>query len=339
MFLAGRLADHLGAFVQATYEGVEQVASLDHADLRYARTISPGGQDMLVGVSVNNNPGVQDPFNTLPVWGFPFTSSGVGFSGADAATLINGGLEHRVLGATAYAFWNNSLYGELGTYRALSPSLQSRIGEGRAEDMGRLGGNTAYWRLAWVKDFSGQRFTAGSFGLRTSLQPERQSGSASNRYEDTGVDFSYQFLGDLKHVASLYGSYIHERQTRDQQFASGEAALRGGSLNELKLSASYHFDKTWGVSAGRFVTQGNRDALLYGEGFANGSPDTSGYILQADWTPWGKHDSWAAPWANLRLGVQYVGFDRFNGAKHDYDGTGRDAKDNNTLFLFAWTSF
>jgi hypothetical protein len=30
---------------------------------------------------------------------------------------------------------------------------------------------------------------------------------------------------------------------------------------------------------------------------------------------------------------------QFNGAKSNYDGNGRDAKDNNTLFLFAWTSF
>ncbi|MBS0552116.1 MAG: cytochrome C, partial [Proteobacteria bacterium] len=48
---------------------------------------------------------------------------------------------------------------------------------------------------------------------------------------------------------------------------------------------------------------------------------------------------WGAPWANLRLGLQYTMFDKFNGARRNYDGSGRDAKDNNTLFLFAWTSF
>lgn len=45
------------------------------------------------------------------------------------------------------------------------------------------------------------------------------------------------------------------------------------------------------------------------------------------------------PVANLRLGAQYTMYTKYNGAKTDYDGNGRNAKDNNTLFLFAWTSF
>jgi len=340
LFVAGRLGEHLGTFIQTTYDGVEQVSSLDHADLRYADNFKLGGRDTVLGVSVNNAPGVQDPFNTMPVWSFPFTESPLGFSGGDAATMLNGGLEHRVLGVSAYAFWNDSLYAEAGTYRALSPAVQSRLGEGRDDDMGRLGGDTAYWRLAWMQSLPGERSaTAGVFGLRTSLQPDRLRNGPVNRFDDIGVDGSYQFMGSGKHVAALYGSYIHERQTRDDLFAAGEAENRKGTLNELKLAATYHYDKSWGLSASRFLTQGKRDALLYGDGFANGSPDTSGYVLQADWTPWGKGKSWGSPWANLRLGLQYTMFDRFNGAKHDYDGSGRDAKDNDTLFLFAWAAF
>lgn len=339
LFIAGRLTDHLGTFIQTTYDGVEQHSSVDHADLRYAQSLKLAGHDTVLGLSFHNAPGVQDPLNTLPVWSFPFTSSPVGFSGGDAATLFNGGLEHRVMGASAYAFWNDSLYLELGTYRALSPSAQSRLGEERAEDMGRLGGDTAYWRLAWLQDLAGQSLTAGVFGLRTSIQPDRLKDGPVNHFDDVGVDASYQFFGSGQHIAALYGSYIHERQTRDDLFAAGEADHRKGSLNEFKLAATYHYDQSWGLSGARFLTQGNRDTLLYGEGFSNGSPDTSGYVLQADWTPWGKRKSWGSPWANLRLGVQYTMFDRFNGAKHDYDGNGRDAKDNDTLFLFAWTAF
>ena len=52
----------------------------------------------------------------------------------------------------------------------------------------------------------------------------------------------------------------------------------------------------------------------------------------------------SGPWgvsypANLRLGAQYTAYTKFDGAKDNYDGNGRNAKDNNTLFLFAWTSF
>jgi hypothetical protein len=65
---------------------------------------------------------------------------------------------------------------------------------------------------------------------------------------------------------------------------------------------------------------------------------TDSYMLQADWTPFGKNDSWGAPFANLRLGAQYTMFTKYNGATTNYDGNGRNASDNNTLYLFAWMS-
>jgi hypothetical protein len=45
------------------------------------------------------------------------------------------------------------------------------------------------------------------------------------------------------------------------------------------------------------------------------------------------------PWENTRLGVQYTGYSNFNGGKTDYDGSGRDASGNNTLYAFAWLAF
>lgn len=101
LFLAGKLADKLGAFVQLTYDGIAKASALDHVDLRYAHATDLHGKDLVLGLSVNNNPGVQDPFNTMPTWSFPYTASALGFAGPEAATLINGGLEHRVLGASA----------------------------------------------------------------------------------------------------------------------------------------------------------------------------------------------------------------------------------------------
>jgi hypothetical protein len=230
------------------------------------------------------------------------------------------------------------IYAELGTYRSLTPTMQSKFGLGKADDVGRVGGGTAYWRLALFQDLKKQAFNVGVFGLNTSLQPDRSS-PGSNRYNDVGVDASYQFLGTREHVATVNTSYIRERQTRTELLANDGAENLKGRLNEFKLNASYHYAQTWGATVGRFVTRGTSDAVLYGDGFANGSPNTSGYILQADWTPWGKESSWGAPWANVRFGAQYTMYNKFNGAKNNYDGNGRDAKDNNTLFLFAWTSF
>jgi hypothetical protein len=64
---------------------------------------------------------VQDVWNTVPAWSFPFMSSGSAPSG-NAATLIDGGFGQQVVGLGAYGLWNNLLYTELTAYR----SAQSR---------------------------------------------------------------------------------------------------------------------------------------------------------------------------------------------------------------------
>lgn len=314
IFLAGRMADHIGVFIQGTHNGVDRSTSLDQTDLRYARTVEVGGKDTVLGLSLNNNPGVQDPFNTLPVWSFPFVSSPAGVGTGESATLLNGGLEGRVTGASVYTLFNNSLYGELGTYRSMSPSTQRRLGLG--EDLQRLGGN-AYWRLGWMKDLKSQAFHLGLFGWNASLQPDRTVNEPNDKYRDIGIDGSYQFLGTRRHIMTLNGSYIRERKTEG-------LTAEVSRLRESRLNASYHFNQTWGGSVGLFSTRGTDPAAT-----------TTGRLLQADWTPWGKEGA-SAPgplgWANLRLGAQYWIYNKFNGESIA-------AKDHNTLYLFAWTSF
>jgi hypothetical protein len=45
------------------------------------------------------------------------------------------------------------------------------------------------------------------------------------------------------------------------------------------------------------------------------------------------------PWENTRLLAQYTIYNKFDGASSNYDGTGRNASDNNVLFLEAWIAF
>lgn len=119
----------------------------------------------------------------------------------------------------------------------------------------------------------------------------------------------------------------------------GEADNLKNSLNQFRLAASYHYNQTWGLTAGIFDTRGSADSTVYDKSL-NGRPTTSGYMLQADVTPWGKESSWMAPYANVRLGVQYTGYSKYMGGSTytDGDGNERHAKDNNTLMLFLWTS-
>jgi len=38
-----------------------------------------------------------------------------------------------------------------------------------------------------------------------------------------------------------------------------------------------------------------------------------------------------------QFAIQYTFYGMFNGARRNYDGSGRHASDNNTLYLLAWT--
>jgi hypothetical protein len=338
LFVAGKVAGQVGAFAQITYDGIGKGVALDQVDVRAAHVTEWLGKELVLGVSLNNNPSVQDPFNTTPIWGFPYAGSALGFGGAPTATLINDALGQRVLGVSAYAFWNNHVYAELGSYRSLSPAMQGKLGHDRAEDPGRLGAGTVYWRAAWFDDRKRDAWSVGLFGLNAALQPDRAPGTPSNRFNDVGIDAHYQFLGTREHVVAVQGSLVRERQTRTAWHALDEAEHLRGSLTETRLNASYHWRQTWGLTVGQFKTTGSADALLYA-GNPGYVPDTSGQVFQFDWTPWGKEDSWGSTWANLRLGAQLTRYSRYNGAAKNYDGAGRNASDNNTLFLFAWTSF
>ena len=45
------------------------------------------------------------------------------------------------------------------------------------------------------------------------------------------------------------------------------------------------------------------------------------------------------PWLNTKLQIQYVGYDKFNGMRTNYDGSGRNASNNNTLYGLVWVNF
>ena len=110
-FLAGGLGSHFGGFSQVTYDGVARQWAWDNVDLRAVVTTPKA----TFGLSVNNSPTVQDPWNTLGAWSFPYTDTAVSPT-PSAAPLIDGALAQNVLGATAYAWIGHKAYFEVGGY-------------------------------------------------------------------------------------------------------------------------------------------------------------------------------------------------------------------------------
>src|SRR5215471_14655127 len=54
LFYAGRIIEHLGAFVQWSYDGIAHHSSIDNVDLRLASRYAAGETDIAYGLTVNN---------------------------------------------------------------------------------------------------------------------------------------------------------------------------------------------------------------------------------------------------------------------------------------------
>jgi hypothetical protein len=70
-------------------------------------------------VSVNNNPTVQDVWNTTPAWGFPYIASTLAPQFAPPGAMIEGSLGGKVVGTGVYTFWNDMLYLDVSAYQNL----------------------------------------------------------------------------------------------------------------------------------------------------------------------------------------------------------------------------
>ena len=126
IFAAGKLTDYAGMFIQWTYSNNSETredgsiwhhAQLDNTDIRVVGDHDIFGKSLVFGVSLNNNPTVQDVWNTAPAWGFPFNGPNLPVPGPAYATVIDGGLGQQVAGLGAYFWydlrWHTNLFSRL----------------------------------------------------------------------------------------------------------------------------------------------------------------------------------------------------------------------------------
>jgi len=338
VFLATKLFDGLGMFAQGTYSGEDRHFSWDNLDVRWARPVPNFfGTDAVVGISVNNSPTVQDLWNSTPAWAYPYISSGLA-PGPSAAPVIADTLAQVSLGATAYVMIHDHLYLEAGAYKGLSDHWLGNVGLYPDNNI-HMDGAAPYWRAAYqFTNGEEHYFSVGTFGLSAKLKPD-PSVPQTDHYTDFGFDGTYQYTPqDGPGSVNVNASVIHEKQELDATFAAGGANNPTNHLTSVAADLTYAWQQTYAASVGLFNTTGSTDPTYFGFG-TSGTPDTRGYILMLEWVPFGKKDSWARPWVNMRFGIQYTGYTRFDGGTSNYDGSGRSASDNNTLFLFYWLAF
>jgi hypothetical protein len=347
LFYAGKIAPHFGAFAQLTYANDSGTIGIDNTDLRFAdMTILPHKQSLIYGISINNNPTVQDLWNSTPAFGFPYASSDAAVSPL-AATEIDGALAQDVAGISAYAFWKESLYLEAGVYRSAKQGqtnvLTGAAGplDGSASNV--IEGGAPYWRAAYEYDWGANDLEVGMYGAEFKLLPGSAFGTNTplqgpdNRFNDVAQDFQYQYVGE-DHIFSVEGTRIHEKMNLAASFAAGAVTNAADDLTTERLWATYYYQRTVGGTLGWFSTTGSNDTGLYpapvpgGSGAvmsANGSPDTRGLMGEVNYLPW----------LNVKLSLQYTHYMKFNGAGTDYDGLGRNASDNDTLYLLLWFAY
>lgn len=339
VYAGGRISDHLGAFAQWNYNGIEHHSGLEMADIRYAREFMLNRTSVLVGATLNNSPTVQDVWNTVPMWRFPSRSSPVAVMPA-SSPAIDMTLASQVAGLGVYTWVDGRYYLELSAYRtADGPFSVLRAGQPSSTPGGvaALRGYNPYWRFAYERRWGTQSLELGTFGLIVNRYPDNTLAiGATDRYFDPGVDAQYQYIvGD--HAFSAQASYIHERQTYHASYpmpvgAGPTPANSSDTLNVVRLKGSYWWRQRYGATLGLFSTLGTADAGLYPAAMGDPAmdslsnrPNARGMIFELGYMPL----------QNLRLSAQYTHYQRFNGAASNYDSLGRSASANDALYMYA----
>ena len=226
---------------------------------------------------------------------------------------------------------DDHFYAELTAYTASVPggahpldSTQSNVAHGLSP----------YWRLAYEQRWDRNSLSVGTYGLDTKVNPGNGTAlqGPTDQFRDIAADVQYQFIGE-DHLATVLATYIHEGQTLNASAIDQFAVNASNNLKTFKVTGEYSYQRKIGGSLGHFSTTGSADMILYAAapvvGSANNSPNSKGYIAEVNYLPW----------LNVKLQLQYVGYENFNGLKNNYDGTGRNATNNNTLFGLVWLNY
>jgi hypothetical protein len=330
LYYGGKITEKSGALVQYFYDGFEKQWLVEMADIRYADSARWGASDVIYGFTLSNSPTVTDPYNSTPQWSYPHTETAA--IEPNASPLINLGLASKVAGPGAYLMFNDWLYAEVALYRNTKRGAFRPLGWGEEKEP-LVDGIAPYWRLALQHQLGNQSFSAGVFGLSGRTFPEGEERGNTDRFRNIGLDAQYQYIAGA-HIVSLQGNVIRERLRLTESFREGEVSSERASLRATNLGVHYYFNRTYGARLKAFRQSGSSDDLRFntGEavtGSAAGSPNNRGWSGELLYLPL----------PELKLALRYTAYSQFNGGGNNYDGLGRSASDNNSLFLLAWWLF
>jgi len=333
VLLAGQLAGPIGCFCELTYHGDTQKIRAEVIDLRVAHEWHGERAQAIYGVSLNNSPSITDIYNTTPNWGWPYSSTALAATPV-ANTLINGRLQPEVVaGLTAYALYNNAVYTEVGAYKAIRRGYRVETSGVPQADLSDVSGTVPYYRLALQHEWRRGRYSAevGTFGLTADIFPPAMSEARlSDHYRDVGYDAQFQYSSRANRV-SMQVRYVDEEQILHAEYLNFQSDTLRNTVHQIDGKLSYIYDGRYGISVGYQQTSGSSNSYLYRPaGSISGDPSTQAVIGELSY-------EFALPGQNsrphTRLKLQYTDYAKFNGATANYDGYGRNARDNNAIYL------
>ena len=350
VYSGGRIADNVGFFAQYTFawdQGNRRSGTFgaDNVELRYADHWVGRGHDLILGLSLNNDPGVTDVFNSNPAWAFPFQYSA---SGSATAPPVQTALESFYGGGTArglngYAYLDKSFYAELGSYSATGNGLANVLtytsdpgAPGHNGSVPLIGANP-YYRIAYTTEWGPSNLMIGALGMRSKVG-DGSGGPLATVYTDNALDAQYQYISD-PHVISAQVRYLHESISDPANLVYAQSSAK---LKSFYAKAMYVYRAKVGAGLAYWSEQGSSDAHFADPAASpnffscadapicsTGSPNSKVWIPAVFWQPL----------QNLRLTVYQTYFTQFLGASGNYDGYGRKASDNNSTYLYVWTDF
>ncbi|MBF0561382.1 MAG: cytochrome C [Alphaproteobacteria bacterium] len=342
LFYAGKIADNFGAMLQMTYQQNTGSIGIDNSDMRYANHTP--NNDFLYGFTLNNNPTVQDVWNSTPAWGAPFMSPTNVPTPAAKVQIAN--LGQTVAGLGAYGFYRDRLYMEVSGYRSAPQGKSAAALKGINDSTTgnpTIQGVAPYWRAAYEFPWGRNSLSVGTFGMMPNMTPNNVAGVSANggakdRFKDLGLDTQYQFIGD-KHTGSLLASWVHENQKWKASYNAPVSATSSLTdyLDRMQVTGTYYYQRKFGGSIGYTSIKGRSDFKLYNSpglatnasGSASGSPNSQFETLELDYLPF----------LNTKILAQYTFYNEFNGGTNNYDGFRHKASGNNTTYIGLWTSF
>ena len=312
VFYATQVTPHIGTFIQMTYDG--QSFGMDNTDIRYTNQAIIGSKSLLYGFTLNNNPSVQDIWNTTPAWRFPAASSSAALYPEKSTQIEKLGLQ--VAGLGAYTLINNLIFAEISDYRSVQQGFAQPP---NGTNLMVIKGLAPYWRLALQHQFSDNYIEIGTFGMITNNFENGISG-LMDKFIDLGMDCQYERILPFG-ALTLHASYINESENRGDS-----AGTQNYSFNSFNMNGNLYINNGLGATLGYFTTSGSSDLNVVS---LNNLPNSDGFIFQIEYLPW----------YNTKFSLQYVMYNKFNGSTTNYDGTGRNALNNNTIYLLAWLNF